>query len=462
MSFEIMLARFGPSGEEVPKHRMVLRELECIARDLTGKAGEEDAVFPRADGASFDIDLSGGTATVGPAVAQFPIQELDPLTLRVVFEIARAGDMAIITEGGDYSAVLTDPAQRPRLPEVWRDGSATPVCTSPEHLERLLQGWYQWQTGYAAHAFSDTKMGRPSPASVTGCNLPTPVDLYRFDRSGNEVPRHPDVLRDLLRVAESHLESLGPKARLVRGNARFGKASATWAFEMYFPLGEAEVFASHARIRVYDLDLPATRLLFEIARAGDMSFIGGRVSSEWAVIFTDNSQVARAPEGWIKARESPIVCQSADEIMPSLRRILGLDIPPDKRVRVCGESTTVPGSGPDFLASFVYVEAKPKETATKQVAKVPKFFRQVYKAGGPHQPELGMMTPEWWRLETPAGQVFYVYGFGGDKKNYLALFRDFAAAEGRAVGRIVNFDTFVLDDGHTFPLSACQCTKVRE
>src|SRR5262245_37395397 len=198
MSFEIMLARFGPSGEEVPKHPNVLRDLERIARELTGKAGEEDAFSLAADGGSFDIDLPGGTATVGPTFAQFPIQELDPLTLRVVFEIARAGDMAIMTEGGDNPAILTDPAQRPRLPEVWRDGSATPVCTSPEHLGQLLQGWYQRQTGYAARAFSDVKEGTPAPVASSGETKV--VDLYRFDRSDNNVPRHPDVLRDLLRV----------------------------------------------------------------------------------------------------------------------------------------------------------------------------------------------------------------------------------------------------------------------
>jgi len=287
------------------------------------------------------------------------------------------------------------------------------------------------------------------------------MDLYRFDRSDNEVPRHPDVLRDLLQVAESHLKSLGPKARLTKGNVRFGKASETWAFEMSFPLGEAEVFASHARIRLYDLDLPTARLLFEIARAGDMSFIK-IVNIERAVIFTDHSQIARAPEGWIEATKSPIVCQSAAELMPLLRRALGVDMPPEKRVMVSGEPTWAPGLRPDFLASFVYVEAKPKETATKQKTKVGKFLRQVNNTGGPHRPESGMMMPEWWRLETPADQSFYVYGFGGDKKNYLALFRDFAASEGRAVGRIVNFDTFVQDDGRTFPVRACKVAKVRE
>ena len=72
------------------------------------------------------------------------------------------------------------------------------------------------------------------------------------------------------------------------------------------------------------------------------------------------------------------------------------------------------------------------------------------------------MLAEFWRLETPARQAFYAHEYNGDKKNWFAVVQDFGAAENRAVGRIVNFDTFVQEDGRKFSLSACKCIKPKE
>jgi hypothetical protein len=143
------------------------------------------------------------------------------------------------------------------------------------------------------------------------------VDLYRFDRSGNEVPRHPKVLADLLQVSERYLALIGKKARILSKKAA--------SFTVDFPLGSGDVWSSHA-----------------------------------------------------------------------------------------------------------------------------------------HRPKEGMMHAEFLRLETPASQAFYAYEYSGDKENYFAFIRDFGATENRAVGRILNFDTFVQEDGRKFPPSACKCMKVNE
>src|SRR5262249_23740749 len=152
--------------------------------------GEADAVSVAADGASFDIELPGGTATVHPTFAQIPIAELDALTLEAVFEIARAGDMGVVTEGGTYSTILTSIAQGARLPRDMQDAKPAPVCDSADQLKQLLQDWYALHKQYAEQLASDLK-GGVSPAFESEI-----LKMHRFDPSGNEIARHPDVMRD--------------------------------------------------------------------------------------------------------------------------------------------------------------------------------------------------------------------------------------------------------------------------
>jgi len=105
------------------------------------------------------------------------------------------------------------------------------------------------------------------------------------------------------------------------------------------------------------------------------------------------------------------------------------------------------------------MEGKPGETAETQDKKLTKYYKRIYRAGGPHRPDEGLMGCEWWRLVTPSGQVFVGYSYAGDD-NWLAMFRDFAAAEGRAIALIEDFDTLVIDGGERVPISACKSEKV--
>ncbi len=165
------------------------------------------------------------------------------------------------------------------------------------------------------------------------------------------------------------------------------------------------------------------------------------------------------PEEWIKQGVAPIVCRAAEQLLPLLKRKLQLNTPPGRRARAPVDPFPS-GSRPTVPRSIAYVEAKPNEKAGKHQDKLYKYVAQARKTRGPHCPKSGVLGSEFWRLETPAGQAFYAYGYSGDKENYLALIRDFANSEGRAVGWIQNFDTFVQDDGRKLALSACKCTKV--
>jgi hypothetical protein len=463
MSIELYLARFDPSGGDAPKHPNVLQELVRVARCVTEKAGEADAVSVAADGASFDIELPGGTGTVHPTFAQIPIAELDALTLEAVFEIARAGDMVVITEGGTYPTILTSTAQRARLPRDWQDAKQAPVCDSVDQLKHLLQDWYAPHKQYAEQLSSDLKAG---VTAAFECEI---LKMYRFDRSGNEIARHPDVMRDLVQVAEAHLGAIGQNIAIrihgwrLEDLVHLGQKGVilrrdATELSIGFPLGSADVYPSSARFFLSDLDLPTARLLLEIARTGDMSIIifdHGPLQ----VILTDPAQEARMPEEWIKQGVAPIVCRAAEHLLPLLKRKLQLNTPPGRRVRAPVDPFPS-GSRPTVPRSIAYVEGKPNEKAGKHQDKLYKYVTQARKTRGPHCPKSGVLGSEFWRLETPAGQAFYAYDYNGDKENFLALIRDFAKSEGRAVGCIQNFDTFVQDDGRKLALSACKCTKV--
>lgn len=81
--------------------------------------------------------------------AQFFIGELDALMVRVAFEVAKAGDMVVFTEGGKFSAVLTNSNQQEQLRSVKQDDVSAYVCHSFEEFDLVLREWYAIQKEYA-------------------------------------------------------------------------------------------------------------------------------------------------------------------------------------------------------------------------------------------------------------------------------------------------------------------------
>lgn len=244
------------------------------------------------------------------------------------------------------------------------------------------------------------------------------------------------------------------------------------------PDGTASIETNCALFQLYplgDIDRVSVRMIFEIARAANMVILGDGLT-----VITNPAQPLPS---WLSDAKPVRLCSSNEELGQLLnewRKEFG-QTPESQRssdlirvpalnsrgsrvfleVQELGEHAPDLGSIPESPASFVYVEATHTETATKQMDSIHKHYRATCQATV-HRPSDGMLVAELRRLETPKGQVFYAYRYGGDKENWLNLILDFAAASRRAVGRIQNFDTFVLDDGCGFPLSACRCTKVNE
>lgn len=277
------------------------------------------------------------------------------------------------------------------------------------------------------------------------------IGLQYLALDGYEVPPRPGMIEHLLNTAHR----VYADARIDDG---LRLSEDRRSFAVVLPDGTGDIYANYAVFPLNDLHSFSVRMVFEIAKAGDMAVVG-----EGLTILTnpDQPHPSQVSDG-----STVHVCQSPEELRFLLDRWLNgyrefrdaalTGIPQS------GERTWVPGSRPEAPMSFIYVEARVRETARKHQTTMYKHYQNACKAGSPNLPSQGSMIAEFWRLETPAGRVFFVYGYGGDKDRWEAVIRAFAAAEGRLVGRIENFDTFVQDDGQKFPLANCRATKVKE
>jgi hypothetical protein len=425
--------------------REALRQLEC----------EEDGSVETSDEVVF-VDLPGGTAEIRANCATFPIQTLDPLTLRVVFEVAKAGDMVIITEGGDYSAIVIDSKQRVHFSdEEWQSEDVTPLCESPKELKHQLSSWYRVHSEFTRAVVEDWRAKDPSSPSwdvqirfsswdpwldknSDNAPQPEPVMLHRFDAMTNRKPKHPDVLRELTELCRQHLQTKSePSSSLIDDD---GWPDLTLLMQFF----SAEIWPWRVDFLLYELTDAVAESMFNIARAGDMSFI-----LPGSIILTDSGQEVQLPQRW-KLTRKIACCDSAIELK-SLLRYLQFDIPMNVRKDECAG---LPAGAYPFKRVVLYIEVKVGETPVEHQKKVYK-----HKVKGPESPDRsGLMMAESWQLETPAGQRFYAYGYGG--VGWMEFLLDFARSEGRAIGEIVNFETFVQDDGQRFSLSECRAQKV--
>ena len=501
MGIELILARFDDESDETEDPEVLQRLADAVRRILPeSKRADVDV---DASAQQVLVDMPGGTAQIKTRYAWFPIVDLDPLTLRVIFELARAGDMVVLADGADYSAIVVDPSQRNRLPEgeEWKSEGATPLCRSPEELGHLLQGWYRGQTEYRERAVadwtarsqsshpvvrrSDRPAARPSPyrgqavADWTArsqsddpvvrlgdgpatpppggiqyrwdpwvgdhvMNGPEPelVRFHRFDATANQVPEHPDVLRELKEVCERHRQEKKERSSRLIDDEEWPPLDLRMRFY------SLNIWPDRADFRLYELNDSVAALMFEIARTGDMSLIlpGG-------VLLTDPGQATRVPQTWQETK-TIVSCHSATELKYWVRH-LQIDLPREDWGYGFNMEEPVPGTCP-AKPRTVYIEAKPKESAVKHQKKVYKHKPQ--GPDGPRRPERGLLMAEFWQLDTPAGQRFYAYGYGGE--GWFDYLRDFASSEERMLGSIVNFETFVQDDGQRSAISACQVGKV--
>ncbi len=152
MSFDIVLARFV-AGEPVaaPKERA----LDVMARyaNRVGDLNECDVFM--SDGSSVEVRTSGLANEQAFQDALFVLRRnsFSALVIEMIFDLAKAADMVIISSGGqddsetNLRVILTDEAQRSNLlPSLNRN----PVlCHSPIQLQELLRDGYRAWTGWA-------------------------------------------------------------------------------------------------------------------------------------------------------------------------------------------------------------------------------------------------------------------------------------------------------------------------
>lgn len=457
---ELVLAKFRDGSQDNQAPGILLQMADDI-RETLRKSGRSDGVVDVSN-QEILVDLPGGTAAIRSDTAIFPITELDPLTLHVIFYVAKIGDMVVLTEGGNYSAIVIEPSQRNQLPEAkWRSEHISPLCRSPEELQRLLEGWHLAHSKFKQEAIADwTAKSESIPSSTaqsTGgvryawdpwlqesvANGPEAefLELHHFDPLQNEIPAHPNVLSDLRDICERHIqENKGPHSRLIEDDQ--------WPpLSLRMQLYSIDFWPCRVKMSTYVLNDSFSRLVFEIARVGDMSFI-----LPGSLVLTDPSQDERLPQSW-KQIKKVFSCRTPEELK-SLLIDQQIDIPQEDRDGGI-DAQSVPGTFPKRNRT-IYVEVKPEETAEEHQKKT-----YSHKSQGPDgrlRPASGMMMAEFWQLETPTGRRFLAYAFGAE--GWLEHIRDFAALEERMCGEIVNFETLVQGDGQRFPLSDCKAFKV--
>jgi len=261
------------------------------------------------------------------------------------------------------------------------------------------------------------------------------VVLYRFDPEANERPKHPSVMRDLREVCQRHIDEHG------RGAGRLVNDDEWPPLSLRLPVYSVDIWPGLVLFNIPELSSPIAELMFRLSQAGDFSVLVPGV-----VLLTDEGQRARLPKCWNKMKI--VSCRSPEELQQKLnKQYFGIPQPDRKHPA----NLWIPGACPG-RARVVYMEATAKETPVQHQRTVYK-----YRPAG-LVPEHGLMGAEFWQLTTPVGQRFYAYSYGG--QGWLPLLRHFAKSSNRAIGFIINFETFVQEDNQKFPLSACQAQEV--
>lgn len=175
MSIEIGLQRIDAADSREPKHASTLGQLRQTVQGVLAEAGRLDDTTMADDGQSFTVMVPGGTASVYESCAVFPLARLDPFWFRMVYAVARAGDMMVV---GDGLEILTNSTQvRP----AWvSSGEVVPSCSSPDELRVLLEPWFMRQVHYA------DEMRRELSQKAEGGSPGPPPDAVYIQLRGNE------------------------------------------------------------------------------------------------------------------------------------------------------------------------------------------------------------------------------------------------------------------------------------
>jgi hypothetical protein len=150
MSVELILHRFERSAGDHPKRPGTLADLISVAERVIADDERQASIEITREENGFIIGLPDGFANVRLGDGSFPAGGMDKTTFRLVFEVAKAGDMVIVAEGGKYPVILTDPGQSDALPYGWiKSSTKAPVCHSADELATLLKDWIDINRRYS-------------------------------------------------------------------------------------------------------------------------------------------------------------------------------------------------------------------------------------------------------------------------------------------------------------------------
>ena len=133
---DLILIRFRPVKSAVQR-RSLVTQLRDAARSAVPEQNPGWEIGPVNHG-RFKIQLPGGEGTVDSEGAHFfDLDEPDFSIVTLIYDLARAGDMAMVESGGPAGAILFDRSQARVLPAEFRRPKPV-LCTSAAHLARLL------------------------------------------------------------------------------------------------------------------------------------------------------------------------------------------------------------------------------------------------------------------------------------------------------------------------------------
>src|SRR5665213_359890 len=155
MAFELFLVRFDGDGLKSADTHLVLEQLRRTALAIV-PADDPYCEVGEIEPDHIDIELRDGQVNVRADCVTFRLQQLRSDMIPLIYELAKAGDMTIVYEGGSPHVVLTDPRQSERMPPNWCEANP-PVCRSAQDLESLF-----------ASSIAGYSQMRPAPA--TSCN----------------------------------------------------------------------------------------------------------------------------------------------------------------------------------------------------------------------------------------------------------------------------------------------------
>jgi hypothetical protein len=251
---------------------------------------------------------------------------------------------------------------------------------------------------------------------------------------------------------------------------------------------QATVRPDGGEFRLEDPDPQTVRLIYALAKTGNLIITNSRGPSDAIVV--NRTQLKHLPAGM--ADPKPALCKSAKDLGP----LLGIPPKPKRPTRSKPESPGLhdwskkhmdrrfgrgdpephlPGLHEDWERHHLYVQLKPDEGALLAMKRFGQFLKQRKGKARRALPDGGGVGSSDWLLRTPGGETLVPWSVTGyhwrantdhlipaNIEAWMAILREFARHTDRATGTIVGGKKFVLGDGRSCSLTACESRRARD